>query len=110
MRSRIAVTAPAASTDRTVGSPTHQVNGALSDQGRKLLRFKQKQWGALMGLNVLIAGVLPLGFNILFTNWRHAREKRDQNAVPPALPQAPPSPLIRRPAFEQWCAGARAGL
>ena len=66
---------------------------AQADHGlaKQLLKFKNKQWGILTVSNFMLAGVLPLVFNQLFSKWRYQRE---HSATAQAAPQTLPSQQV----------------
>lgn len=73
--------------------------------GQALIKFKNKGWLALTGLNLLIAGILPLVFNIFFSKWRYQRDL--MNRPRPEF-NHPGGTLASQPGFGQWIRQVRA--
>ncbi len=65
--------------------------------GKQIERAKNNKWYSLTGLNFLIAGVLPLVFNIGFSKWRHQREMANKAITTPTLP----NPQVNTPGMFQ---------
>ena len=85
-----------------------KVTKGLMDErlGKGLIHFKNKGWMTLTGMNLLIAGVLPLVFNIGFSKWRY---QRNLAAQPRPQFNHPGGMLVQKPAFDQWMQPRRFG-
>lgn len=75
-------------------------NPVLAEQ---LVRLKNRQWGMLTGLNFVVAGALPVLFNIMFSRWRYQRSQAAAGQAPIAsAPVNGLGPGIQRRPLAQW--------
>lgn len=69
-------------------------------QAKAILKHLNTQKGVSLIGNLFVIGVLPILFNVWFSNWRYQRE----NAEPavPSLPFRHPGGTVERKSFEDW--------
>lgn len=94
--------------EMTYTNISKNVAAKAPELAKKLIGYKNRQWALLTGLNFLVAGVLPLVFNIIFSKWRHIREQKAEAQGHPAVAQAQPQPVfqpsgqLQHKTFAQW--------
>ena len=66
-----------------------QIADKAPELAKRLEKQKTNQWLWLMGVNILVAGALPIVFNIMFNKWRYAREQNEKTV------QAPNNPALQ---------------